>query len=232
MTKVLLVEDDRAVALAVIYSLKKDGFEVEHAINLKTARAMINDDKDIILLDLMLPDGDGYELCSEIRDSGNDIPIIFMTACDEEVNIVTGLNLGADDYLTKPIKIKELVARINAVLRRKGKIAKKINSDVMTSENIELNTASYTVSKDKEEISLTRSEFKLLQILMENSPNVLARTTILEKLWDVEGNYIDDSAISVYIKRLREKIENDSKNPSLILTVRGVGYKWAPKVVR
>ncbi len=232
MTKVLLVEDDRAVALAVIYSLKKDGFEVEHAMNLKTARTMINDEKDIILLDLMLPDGDGYELCSEIRDSGNDIPIIFMTACDEEVNVVTGLNLGADDYITKPIKIKELVARINAVLRRKGKIAKKINNDIMTSENIELNIASYTVKKNKEEISLTQSEFKLLQILMENSPNVLSRNTILEKLWDVEGKYIDDSAISVYIKRLREKIEDDSKNPSLILTVRGVGYKWAHKVVR
>lgn len=232
MTKVLLVEDDRAVALAVIYSLKKEGFDVEHAMNLKTARTMINDDKDIILLDLMLPDGDGYELCSEIRESGNGVPIIFMTACDEEANVVTGLELGADDYVSKPVKIKELVARMNAVIRRKSNIAPKTDKNTMNSEGIEINVASHIITKNGEELALTLSEFKLLQILMENAPNVLSRNTILEKLWDVEGNYIDDSSISVYIKRLREKIEDDSKNPSLIITVRGVGYKWAPKVVK
>lgn len=232
MKKILLVEDDRAVALAVVYSLKKEGFVVEHAMNLKTARELLNEEIDIILLDLMLPDGDGYELCSEIRESGNEIPIIFMTACDEESNVVTGLELGADDYVTKPVKIKELVARINAVLRRKGGLVKAVESDIMTSENIELHKGSHIVKKNGEEISITVSEFKLLQMLMENAPNVLARNTILEKLWDVDGNFIDGSALSVYIKRLREKIEEDSANPSLIITVRGVGYKWIPKVVK
>lgn len=232
MKKILLVEDDRAVALAVIYSLKKEGFVMEHAMNLKTARTLIKDDLDIILLDLMLPDGDGYELCSEIREKGNNIPIIFMTACDEESNIVTGLELGADDYVTKPVKIKELAARINAVLRRKENVALKVNRDALISDNIEVDKGAHIVKKNGEEISLTLNEFKLLQMLMENAPNVLTRNIILEKLWDVEGNYIDANALSVYIKRLREKIEDDSKNPKLVATVRGVGYKWTSKVVK
>ncbi|MGL5692606.1 MAG: response regulator transcription factor, partial [Peptostreptococcaceae bacterium] len=162
MQKVLLVEDDRAVALAVIYSLKKEGFVVEHAMNLKSAREMISDDIDIILLDLMLPDGDGYEMCSEIRESKNEVPIIFMTACDEESNIVTGLDLGADDYITKPVKIKELVARMNAVLRRKGRINKssEVDESILISEGIRLNIGSHDVSKNNEELNLTLSEFK------------------------------------------------------------------------
>lgn len=232
MKDILLVEDDRAVALAVIYTLKKEGFTVEHAMDLKSAKELINDNIDLILLDLMLPDGDGYQLCSQIREAGNDIPIIFMTACDEESNVVTGLELGADDYVTKPVKIRELVARINAVLRRRVNMTKLEDSNVMTSENIELNKGSHIVKKNNEEINLTASEFKLLQMLMENAPNVLARNTILEKLWDVDGNFIDGNTLSVYMKRLREKIEDDSTNPSLIITVRGVGYKWIPKVVK
>lgn len=232
MKKILLVEDDRAVALAVIYSLKKEGFIVEHAMNLKTARTLIKDDIDIILLDLMLPDGDGYELCSEIREDGNDVPIIFMTACDEESNVITGLELGANDYVTKPVKVKELAARINAVLRRKGGVSREVNKDVMISENIELHKGAHIVNKNGNEVAVTLNEFKLLQMLMENAPNVLTRNIILEKLWDIDGNYIDDNALSVYIKRLREKIEDDSKKPSLITTVRGVGYKWNAKVVK
>lgn len=232
MRNVLLVEDDRAVALAVIYSLKKEGFTVEHAMNLKTARAFIKDDIDMILLDLMLPDGDGYELCSEIRESGNNVPIIFMTACDEEANIVTGLDLGADDYVTKPVKIKELVSRINAVLRRKGRDIKEEESNIMKSNNIEVDKGAHIVKKDGADVSLTLNEFKLIKMFMENHPNVLTRNLILEKLWDIEGNFIDDNALSVYIKRLREKIEEDSKNPQFIVTVRGVGYKWNTKVVK
>lgn len=232
MKNILLVEDDRAVALAVIYSLKKEGFMVEHAMNLKIARAFIKDDIDMILLDLMLPDGDGYELCSEIRESGNNVPIIFMTACDEEANIVTGLDLGADDYVTKPVKIKELVSRINAVLRRKGRDTKEAESNILKSNNIEVDKGAHIVKKDGADIALTLNEFKLIKMFMENYPNVLTRNLILEKLWDTDGNFIDDNALSVYIKRLREKIEEDSKNPQFIVTVRGVGYKWNTKVVK
>lgn len=233
LKKILLVEDDRAVALAVIYSLKKEGFHIEHAMNLSMAREMINEEFDMILLDLMLPDGDGYELCSEIRESGNDIPIIFMTACDEEFNVVTGLDLGADDYVIKPVKIKELISRINAVLRRKGSnIETTEKTKVYESEGIKLNVGTHIVKKNEEEIFLTVNEFKLLRVLMENAPNVLTRNKILEKIWDVDGNFIDDNALSVYMKRLREKIEEDSTKPQLIITIRGVGYKWAGKVVK
>lgn len=232
MKKVLLVEDDKAVALAVIYSLKKEGFFVEHAINLKMARKLITKEIDIILLDLMLPDGNGYELCSEIREAGNDVAIIFMTAYDEESNIVTGLNLGGDDYVTKPVKIREIIARINAVLRRKHSYRNDSEKDILISGAIELDNGAHTVKKDNVEISITLNEFKLLKILMENSPNVLTRNIILEKLWDSEGNFIDDNALSVYIKRLREKIEYDIKSPKLIATVRGVGYKWTANVER
>lgn len=232
MRHILLVEDDRAVALAVTYSLKKEGFRIDHAMNLKSAREFINNDIDIILLDLMLPDGDGYELCSEIREAGSSVPIIFMTACDEEANIITGLELGADDYVTKPIKIKELVARINAVLRRHKVMSKDEPRNVMESEGIQLDKGAHIIKKDGREVSLTLNEFKLVEIFMENYPNVLSRGIILERLWDIEGNFIDDNALSVYIKRLREKIEDDSKNPNFITTVRGVGYKWNCKVVK
>lgn len=233
MKNVLLVEDDRAVALAVIYSLKKEGFNVYHAINLKTAREMLNDDIDIILLDLMLPDGDGYELLTEIRQAKNEIPVIFMTACDEESNVVLGLDLGADDYVTKPVKIRELVSRINAVLRRKGVLNKvKEDRQVIKSESIEIDMGGHIVKKNGEDLYLTLSEYKLLLLLIENAPNVLTREMMLEKLWDCEGNFIDANAISVYIKRLREKVEDNSKNPQFIITVRGVGYKWLPKVVK
>lgn len=233
MKNILLVEDDRAVALAVIYSLKKEGFNVNHVLNLKTAREKIDDTDDLVLLDLMLPDGDGYEFCSEIREKGSDIPIIFMTACDEESNIVTGLDLGADDYVTKPIKIRELVSRINAVLRRKESFKKVANNrKVIISESLELDKGGHLVKKNGKDISLTVNEFKLLLLLMENAPNVLTRSFILEKLWDIDGNYIDANALSVYIKRLREKIEKDGKNPILIATVRGVGYKWTAEVVK
>lgn len=233
MIKILLVEDERAVALAVIYSLKKEGFSIEHANNLAKAREMILSDYDLILLDIMLPDGDGYELCSEIRESGNDTPIIFMSACDEEFNIVMGLDLGGDDYVTKPVKIKELTSRINAVLRRKSKVIKESKDlNILESKGIKLNMATHLVEKNGEELTLTLNEFKLLKVLMENAPNVLTRSIILDKIWDIDGNFIDDNALSVYMKRLREKIEEDSTKPELILTVRGVGYKWAGKVVK
>ncbi|MGL5414297.1 MAG: response regulator transcription factor [Clostridium sp.] len=228
--KILLVEDDRAVALAVIYSLKKEGFEVIHGINLKMARELLDKTVGLILLDLMLPDGDGYELCSEIREKDSDIPIIFMTACDQEENVILGLDLGADDYVTKPVKIRSLVARINAVMRRKGTIKKE--SNIFISGEIEMDLLAHIVKKRGEEINLTLNEYKLLLLLMENSPNVLKRSMILEKLWDIEGDFIDANTLSVYMKRLREKIEEDSSNPKYIVTVRGVGYKWTSRVVK
>ena len=228
MLKILFVEDDLPLALGMEYTLKQDGFDVVHAKNLSEARVQYKNNKfDIILLDVMLPDGTGYELCKEVRGN-SEIPIIFMTACDEEGNVVMGLDLGGDDYITKPIRVKELVSRINAVLRRRGVAPKKEeNNNKIISGDITVELLKYRVYKNDKVIDLTTIEYKLLLLLIKNKGNVLERNLLLEKLWDTDGNFVDGNALTVYIKRLREKVEDDIKNPEYIETVRGIGYRWA-----
>ena len=159
-----------------------------------------------------------------MRKHDEDTPVIFLSACDEEVNIVMGLDIGADDYITKPFRVRELISRINAILRRKGKI--QDNKKIIKFKNISIHTLEARVFKNDEEIILTSAEYKLLLILIQNKNVVLTRAQILEKLWDVTYDFVNDNTLSVYIKRLREKIEEDSSKPEYILTVRGVGYKW------
>lgn len=228
MIKILFVEDDLPLALGVEYTLKQEGFDVVHAKSLNEAREQYkNNEFNIILLDVMLPDGTGYELCKEIREN-SEIPIIFMTACDEEGNIVMGLDMGGDDYVTKPIRVKELVSRINAVLRRKRVETKKEeNSNRIISGDIDVELLKYKVHKKGQAMDLTAIEYKLLLLLIKNSGNVLERNLLLERLWDTDGNFVDGNALTVYIKRLREKVEDDIKNPIYIETVRGIGYRWA-----
>lgn len=228
MIKILFVEDDLPLALGMEYTLKQEGFNVVHAKNLSEARGQYkNNEFNIILLDVMLPDGTGYEFCNEVRGN-SEIPIIFMTACDEEGNVVMGLDMGGDDYITKPIRVKELVSRINAVLRRKGVINRKEeNSNKIISGDITVELLKYKVYKKGEAIDLTAIEYKLLLLLIKNKGNVLERNLLLERLWDTDGNFVDGNALTVYIKRLREKVEEDIKNPKYIETVRGVGYRWA-----
>lgn len=232
MSNILLVEDDKPLALGVVYSLKKEGFTVFHGDSISSARELFREnDIDLILLDVMLPDGTGYDFCEEIRKGDMETPIIFMTACDDESNVVLGLDLGGDDYIGKPVRIKELTSRMNAVLRRRGKALKdKDETGVIISGDIKVEPLKYNVSKLGESLNLTLSEYKLLILFMENYPNVLERNLILEKLWDIEGNFIDGSSLNVYIKRLREKIEDDIKNPSYIETIRAVGYRWCKEV--
>lgn len=226
MYRLLLVEDDRAVAIGIEYSLKKEGFSVTHKNNLKLARESLKEEEfDLILLDITLPDGDGYEFCFEIRENKNNIPIIFITACDEECNVVLGLDLGGDDYVTKPIRVRELVSRINAVLRRRGKVIAKAK-DILKSGDIKIDILAHSVVKSNREIELTKGEFKLLNMFLENKNQVLERNVILEKLWDIDGEFVDANTLNVYIKRLREKIEDDTKKPEYIKTIRGVGYRW------
>lgn len=233
MDNILLVEDDRPLALGFIYTLKKEGFNVIHAINLAKAREFINVNIDLILLDVMLPDGTGYEFCEEVRSKGFDMPIIFTTACDEESNVVMGLDIGADDYITKPVRLKELISRINANLRKRDKTSIKNNNEhILESEDLKVDLLSHEVKKNEVEVILTLSEYKLLLILMENSQNVMSRNILLEKLWDVEGDFVEGNTLNVYIKRLREKIEDDLKSPYYIQTVRGIGYKFNPEVRR
>lgn len=228
MIKILFVEDDLPLALGIEYTLKQEGFDVIHAKNLNEAREQYkNNEFNIILLDVMLPDGSGYEFCKEVRVN-SEIPIIFMTACDEEGNVVMGLDMGGDDYITKPIRVKELVSRINAVLRRKRIVSKKEeNSNKIISEDITIELLKYKVYKKEEVIELTTIEYKLLLLLIKNNGNVLERNLLLERLWDTDGNFVDENALTVYIKRLREKVEDDIKNPTYIETVRGIGYRWS-----
>ncbi|MBS6025148.1 MAG: response regulator transcription factor [Paeniclostridium sordellii] len=224
MINVLMIEDDSTIAFGVKYALEQEGFNIDICKDLESGRQNINDKEyNIILLDVMLPDGNGYEFCKEIRQT-LDTPIIFLTACDEEVNIVTGLDIGGDDYVTKPFRVRELISRMNAVLRRKGN--NNENKKVVKFGDLTINTLEARVYKKGEEIFLTSVEYKLLLILIQNKNVVLSRTKILEKLWDVTYDFVNDNTLTVYIKRLREKIEDDSTNPKYILTVRGVGYKW------
>ena len=226
MRNILMVEDDSTIAFAVKYAVEQEGFNLDIAENLENARKIVNSKEyDLILLDVMLPDGNGYEFLKQLREHDEDTPVIFLTACDEEVNIVMGLDIGGDDYITKPFRVRELISRINAILRRKGK-SQDSNKKILKFKNISIHTLEARVFKNNEEIFLTSAEYKLLLILIQNKNMVLSRAQILEKLWDVTYDFINDNTLSVYIKRLREKIEDDSSKPQYILTVRGLGYKW------
>ena len=226
MRNILMVEDDSTIAFAVKYAVEQEGFNLDIAENLENARKIVNSKEyDLILLDVMLPDGNGYEFLKQLREHDEDTPVIFLTACDEEVNIVMGLDIGGDDYITKPFRVRELISRINAILRRKGK-SQDSNKKILKFKNISIHTLEARVFKNNEEIFLTSAEYKLLLILIQNKNMVLSRAQILEKLWDVTYDFINDNTLSVYIKRLREKIEDVSSKPQYILTVRGLGYKW------
>ena len=224
MTNILIVEDDSTIAFGVKYALEQENFNVDICKDLESSRKNIEKKEyNLILLDVMLPDGNGYELCKEIRNT-KDTPIIFLTACDEEVNIVMGLDIGGDDYITKPFRVRELISRIKAVLRRKDNTNEI--SKVLKFGNLSIHTLQARVYKEGEEIFLTSVEYKLLLIFIQNKNIVLSRSQILEKLWDVTYDFVNDNTLTVYIKRLREKIEDDSTNPKYIITIRGLGYKW------
>jgi len=225
MAKILLVEDDAALTVALEYTLKNEGFEVFKAPNIKMAKEIfLEDNFNLILLDVMLPDGNGYDFCKEVRKDSS-IPIIFLTSFDEEVNIVMGLDMGGDDYITKPFRIKELLSRIKAVLRRKSNNNVN-NTAVIESRGIGIDTLRGKAFKDGDEMILTALEYRLLLLFMQNRDAALSRNQILDKLWDSAGEFVDDNTLSVYIRRLREKVEDNPAAPDIITTVRGLGYRW------
>ncbi|AAK78430.1 DNA-binding response OmpR family regulator [Clostridium acetobutylicum] len=222
MAKILLVEDDEALSMGIKYTLLSEKFEVIATSSIEEAKEVFNNEKiSLVLMDLMLPDGSGYDLCRELRKN-SDIPIIFLTACDEEVNVVMGFDLGADDYITKPFKIKELISRIKAVLRR---CSSREEVSELKSRDVLIDKRTLKAYKNDKEIVLTHMELKLLILFIENSGQTLKRNLILQRLWDISEEFVDDNTLSVYIKRLREKLKEDSKNP-YIVTVRGIGYRW------
>lgn len=222
--RILLVEDDKTIAMGITYSLVQEEFVVVTAHDVKSAMEYIRTDKfDLYLLDLTLPDGSGYEICNLVKNREKDVPVIFLTACDDEVNVVMGLDMGADDYITKPFRIRELISRIRSVLRRYGN--KNENTTVISFGDIRINTSQAKIYKNQEEVSLTPLEYRLLLTLMNNKGQVLSRNQLLEGIWDCSGEYVNDNTLTVYMKRLREKIEDDPSSPKLIHTVRGLGYR-------
>jgi len=223
MLSILFVEDDATIAMGVEYSLKQDGFQVSLAGRLEEARDLLKRQPfDLVLLDLGLPDGSGYTLCKEIRAAG-DTPIIILSARDEEASIVLGLDLGADDYITKPFRLRELISRMKAVLRRRGPV--EAGDRTLTCGDVTVFTQQAKVHKNGHEVLLTALEYRLLLTLVLNQGRVLTRSQILGSIWDVDEDFVNDNTLTVYIKRLREKLEDDPQNPALIKTVRGLGYQ-------
>lgn len=224
MSKILLLEDDLSLINGLSFAFRKQGFELVVARTLKEANELWGEGKyDLLVLDVSLPDGTGFGFCEKVRQVSK-VPIIFLTASDEEMNIIMGLDIGGDDYITKPFKLGVLVSRINALLRR----AKDFNSTdtELQSNGIKVLLLQGQVFKNEKLIDLTAAEYKLLCLFMKNPNVVLTKEQILDKLWDCEGNYIDSSTLTVYMRRLRMKIEDNPSEPQMLLTVRRMGYKW------
>jgi len=227
--RILLLEDDASLALGLEFSLKEEGYEVRHVTLVETCKQVLDqEDFDLALLDVTLPDGNGYDICKYIREK-SDMPIIFLTAVDDEVNVVLGLDLGADDYITKPFRVRELLSRIRAILRRK---VKREGGNLLISGNITFDVNRAIMKKSGNEIMLTAQEYRLLLIFMNHPETILSRDEIFNKLVEEGGEFFEDNTLSVYIKRLREKIEHDATQPEYIITQRGLGYKWNRRVVR
>lgn len=219
--RIFVLEDDEAIGIGLSYTLESEKYEVTLVKTVAEAKKTVeNEEFDLYILDLTLPDGNGYEVCSLIKSKG-DLPVIFLTAYDDEINVITGFELGADDYISKPFRVRELLARVKSVLRRYS----KDNADgIVKIGELSVNTAEARVLLRGEEVILTAMEYRLLLSFVNNRGTVLTRRKLLEEIWDVDGDFVNDNTLTVYIKRLRDKIENDPNDPQYIKTVRGMGY--------
>lgn len=226
MQKILLLEDDISLVDGLTYSLKKNGYEIEVARTIKEAFGLLGEqsDFDLLLFDVTLPDGNGFAMCEKLRESGNQVPIIFLTASDEETSVIRGLDCGGDDYITKPFKLGELCSRIRALLRRS--CLGSTGDNVLRSGELTVNLAEGRAYVGGEPAEFTGAEYRLLCLLLQNSGRVLTRGVLLDRLWDGAGNYVDDNTLSVYVRRLREKLEKNPSKPEHLITVRGSGYQW------
>ena len=224
MQKILYVEDDLSLIDGLQYTLETSGYTVDNARTIKKALELFKQNVyDLLLLDVTLPDGTGFDICKEVR-TNSTVPIIFLTASDQEISIVRGLDMGADDYITKPFKLNELLSRIKAILRRSLKFSKA--DTTLEANGIRIDTAERLVWKNGDPIDLPLAEYKLLCLFMQNPNHLMPREMILDRMWDNNGNFVDDNTLSVYIRRLRNKIEDTPNAPKYLLTERGIGYKW------
>ncbi|MGH4124063.1 MAG: response regulator transcription factor [Clostridium sp.] len=223
MVNVLLVEDDESLNRGISFKLNREGMKVFNASCIREAREIFNvENIDFIILDVGLPDGNGFDFCSEIRKKSNAI-VIFLTACDEEVDIVTGLDMGADDYITKPFSFMVLLSKINALIRRN---CGKNGEEKIVCQDIVFYLKDMKILKNQEEIFLSKTQLKLFKYLIMNPNQILTKEQLLTELWDIDGDFIDPNTIAVNIRRLREKIGDDTSNTTYIKSVRGIGYMW------
>ena len=224
MARLLLLEDDQSLIDGLAYALTKEGFALDVAMTVREARAQAY---DLLLLDQTLPDGSGLALCEEVRAGGSAVPIIFLTAMDEEIQVIRALDAGGDDYITKPFKLGELCSRIRAQLRRSGMLRQQEQEPgAEGTVRIEGGRA----YREEEPLELTATELRLLACFLRNRGQVLTREQLLAALWDEDANFVDDNTLSVYIRRLREKVERDPSAPQHLRTVRGLGYEWREDV--
>lgn len=220
MKRIFLVEDDKEIAKNLTRLLCAEGFLVTHASTQQDAVTMLNENKfDLALVDISLPDGNGFAVCTEIKHA-QKIPVIFLTASGEEASVVTGLNMGAEDYITKPFRPRELIARIGSALRKTGHVPSTFEIG-----RLSVDTTNGIVKKDEKEVFLSPLEYRLLLVFLNNPKSILTRDRLLDELWDAAGEFVNNNTLTVYIKRLREKIEPEPADPQIILTVRGTGYR-------
>ena len=220
MTKILLVEDDGQIAAYLGELLRAEGFDTQIAGSKKEAgECPLAQAFDLVLLDVSLPDGNGFSICAEIKRE-YEIPVIFLTASGDEYSVVAGLDMGADDYIAKPFRPRELISRIRSVLRRCKK-----EQRILSCGDLKVNVSSATVTKGEKELFLSALEYRLLLLLLQNKGQILTRNQLLEEIWDASGEYVNDNTLSVYMKRLREKIEENPQSPRLLHTIRGIGYR-------
>ena len=218
--KILIIEDDVTIVKNLSELLRQDGFETVSAFTCKEAENKIEANQfDLVLLDVLLPDGNGFSLSKRIK-SVSECPVIFLTASADEFSVVTGLDIGADDYIEKPYRPRELISRIKSVLRRTGK-----SQSILTLGNVSVDMDKGIVTKNGKDIFLSALEYRLFLVFLNNPGVTLTRNKLLSEIWDIAGDFVNDNTLTVYIKRLREKVEDDIQNPKIILTVRGLGYK-------
>lgn len=229
MKNILLIEDDESLNMGISFKLRKEGMNVFSAKNLEDGKKIFYSEHiELIILDIGLPDGSGFDFCNEVRKDSN-VLIIFLTARDEEIDIVTGLDMGADDYITKPFSFMVLISKINALLRRNSN---NKSPEKIVSKDITFYPEEMKVLKKGEEVALSKTELKLLKYLMVNGGQIIKKEQLLNELWDLDGDFVDPNTVAVNIRRLREKIEANPSHPKYIKSVRGMGYIWVERCIK
>ena len=226
MGNILLLEDDKSLNRGISFKLKKEGYNVNTAFNINEAKQIFEKNKiDLIISDVGLPDGSGFDFCEEIRKFSN-VYIIMLTALDQEIDIVTGYDIGADDYITKPFSLIVLISKVNAFMRR---IENSTIENIISCDKLSFDYVENKLIKVNEEIFLSRNEGKLLKYLMENSNKIVTKEQLIQALWDIDGNFVDENTVAVNIRRLRQKVEDDPSTPVYINNIRGIGYTFAKR---